>query len=387
LGKIDDHDPAASVKQQPGVLVPGPSVPPGAGRERLAGPNALPSPGPKAQTTPNKSLEGPPPGSPRKRVGLIKAHKLAGRVQAHADQGSAAGRVLPDAMQDKEQALAAIKKLFRKMDLPGSLAAESDSLEASTQGYVGQADFHELGARVGERLDAVFRGERVLPDAPLNEKTGSIGKNGSSSRTRAFSKKPSAGTHPANGQLELEALASLRAIMGELKIGPVHTLEAFARELERLKPAFAEKRRVLALIELQARLCRHLAARSGSMHEQAVVTLLKAFNAMDSLATDRGLSDSDERVLVEQVLHEFKSFKSSLSEKSTGRKGPTPAKRPDFALAAEPFEKLMDFLRGEFSDLENLLRSQLRPRKGRPERTPMPRPAAGGPDNKGQHHR
>ena len=65
MSEIDDHDLAASVKQQPGVLVPGPSVPPGAERERPAGPNVPPGAGPKAQILPYNSHEGLPPGSPR----------------------------------------------------------------------------------------------------------------------------------------------------------------------------------------------------------------------------------------------------------------------------------------------------------------------------------
>lgn len=85
-----------------------------------------------------------------------------------------------------------------------------------------EIDFHELEDRVKERLDAVFPDDRVPPDASL-------------------------------GEGKAEALGQLQAIMGELQLGPVHTLEAFAQELERVKPAFAENnRRMLALSALQA---------------------------------------------------------------------------------------------------------------------------------------
>jgi hypothetical protein len=101
------------------------------------------------------------------------------------------------------------------------------------------------------------------------------------------------------------------------------------------------------------------------MHRQAAITSFKGFSAIERLATEPGLSAADEWVVVvDQVMAEFKNFKSTLSESNTSRKRVPPAPvQPSTAHPAEPFEKFMDFLRGEFEGLENLLRSQLGDRK------------------------
>ncbi len=105
-------------------------------------------------------------GLPRKRVGFIKTNKLDGKMRGPQDQ-------IPP-LQERQMALAATRKLFRQLNLPGQCNSE--------EGSPGTAGFHESGE-----------------------------------------------------------LLRLQTIMGKLQLGPTHTLKAFARELEWLRPVWTKK--------------------------------------------------------------------------------------------------------------------------------------------------
>jgi hypothetical protein len=316
------------VKQDLGGLGPDTSVLPSPVSEKPEDLCASPPGGPKAQTMSKKSLAGSPSGLPRRRVGLIKANKLGARTQQGPQD-----QIPP--LQDKQLALAAIKKLFRQMNLPG----QCDSAVGSTPKCPDADDFHELGDRLRERLDAVFPDDSAPVDASPDE-------------------------------IRAEELVRLQATMGKLQLGPTHTLKAFARELERLRPVFAKKRRMLALIDLQAWLCRRLIRQPGRTHRLAAIAFFKGFSAIERLATERGLSAADEQLLVGQVVAEFKNFNNMLTKAGTDRKCfPAPEVPIRSAHPVAPVERLIEFLKEEISGIENLLRSQLgdreKPTEGR----------------------
>jgi hypothetical protein len=322
---------------------------------------------------PGEALPAGAPGASNRRITLIKADDPAGRTRAPSVRTSL--DVRPDASAAKTVELAEIRKLFRKTEPPVNFWDDDTPADAPRSRRAGTDDFQEIGIRVKERLDAVFPDDSVPTEVSREERhrlfCGASGTQGPDQDTQGWTK-------GSSGRRDMpKSLSRLQAIAGEMQLGPLYALDAYAQELERLRAEFEDERHMLVLIELQARLCRYMTARFRSIHQQARTTLLTGFNAMERLTTDIGLSGADRRQLFEQVLQEFKEFNRSLpaggarpgpGSKSpptggrTASAAPPPGRRPEALVSAEHAAALRGFLRDEFRRLEDLLLSRLRRR-------------------------
>jgi hypothetical protein len=203
-------------------------------------------------------------------------------------------------------------------------------------------DLHELGDRVRRRLDDLFP-EEAAPGDGVRERRERLG----------------------------SGLGKLQAIAGELQWRiPAGALEAYARELKRLRWAFADERHVLLLIRVQSELCRFMIGRSRNIPPRALMVLMTAFKAMERVATDPELSIRSRRRLVERVLTEFMAFKHSLPGRGGGcgagqRAMSSPGKcaenagpqgaRAYYLIPVEALDDLRTFMSREFQRLGRLM--------------------------------
>lgn len=207
---------------------------------------------------------------------------------------------------------------------------------------MGGVDLHELGFRVRRRLDELFP-EDGEPSELQRERREGMGFE----------------------------LRKIRPIADRLQWRiPVGAIESFARELERLRSAFAQERHLMLLIRLQSELCRYMTGRRRNIPPQALMVLMIAFRAMERLTADHRLTVSERRRLVERVLNEFLAFKRSLT--ADRRPGPPAPEtepcemRPQIGGTLKPqayylipvnhVDELKGFLKAEFDRLERALR-------------------------------
>lgn len=145
-------------------------------------------------------------------------------------------------------------------------------------------DVNELALRVQKRLDEVFPEEDDAADALKGRREG-----------LAY------------------ALSKLRGIAGGLKWRvPLAGIQAYAQELNSIRPMVADEKHLLLLVRVQSELCRHMLARRRRISPQALLLLLQGFTTMQRLATDHRLSASRQRYLVARLVMAHLAFKKSL---------------------------------------------------------------------------
>jgi hypothetical protein len=340
----DDSEPSGAPQDLPGGSGPAAA---GGGKRREAMP-AGPLPKERIAAAPcADSAQGQPEGG-------VPAHEGDGRRRRRLESDPGASPALHLAPQPKR-----------------STHATEPPRQQPGPGAAREVDLRELKARFKERLNAVFPDDAVPTDVSAEERHELFGAERPACDSAATAAGAARSSEPGREAKQAQALHRLRAVADGLLPEMLQPLADYARELERFQAAFEDERHLWVAIQLQSRLCRHMVSRFHRIHHDAVATLLKGFDAMQRLATDRRLSDEDRRRTVGRLLREFKQFSRSLpandrrmpepgvkTEEDGGRDAQLPKRhcgRPNPRAAEDEVREFRSLLRHEFALLEDLL--------------------------------